>query len=109
MIKKIFGQVGRLKNDKIEEYIELHADVWPKVLEMIRECNLQNYSIFIKEDVVFAYFEYMGPDYETDIKRMADDSITQQWWALTKPCFTVYNELSDVNFYEDMKSIFHMA
>lgn len=103
-----FGQVGRLKADKIEEYIELHKQVWPDVLKMIKECNLQNYSIFIKDDIVFAYFEYTGSDYAADMEKMAADSVTQEWWSYTKPCFTSYNNQSTEDFYEDTQSIFYL-
>ena len=54
-----FGQIGRLKKEKIEEYEALHANPWPAVIETIRDCNLKSYSIFRKEDQVFAYFEYL--------------------------------------------------
>ena len=107
MSKKMFGQIGRLKPEKREEYIKLHADVWPGVLEMIRECNLQNYSIFIRDDLVFSYFEYTGDDYERDMEKMAADELTQKWWGYTKPCFTKYAESSKEAFYEDMESIFY--
>ncbi len=49
MVNRRFGQIGRLKKEKIDEYVKLHADVWPDVKKMITECNLQNYSIFIRE------------------------------------------------------------
>lgn len=107
MRKRMFGQVGRLKKDKIDEYKKLHASVWPGVLKTIKECNLGNYSIFIKEDVVFAYFEYNGADYEADMQYMADDPMTQEWWSHTKPCFAAYSQTSKENFYEDMESIFY--
>ena len=64
MARRMFGQIGRLKKEKIEEYKTLHAAVWPDVLKTITECNLENYSIFIKGDLVFSYFEYTGTDYE---------------------------------------------
>ena len=60
MIQVIFGQLGRLKKDKIEEYETLHAAPWPQVIQTIYDCNLRNYSIFRHEDLVFAYFEYVG-------------------------------------------------
>ena len=106
MEKKLFGQIGRLKREKIDEYIKLHSAVWPEVLETIKACNMRNYSIFIRDDVVFGYFEYIGTDYEADMQKMADDSITQKWWGLTRPCFTKYDADSLEPFYEDMKSIF---
>lgn len=107
MNKRVFGQIGRLKPEKREEYIKLHADVWPGVLETIHDCNLQNYSIFIRDDLVFSYFEYTGDDYEKDTEKMAADEITQQWWGYTRPCFEKYEESSAEAFYEDMESIFY--
>ena len=35
----IFGQLGRLKPEKIEEYEALHAAPWPEVLQTIHDCN----------------------------------------------------------------------
>ncbi|PWJ48955.1 L-rhamnose mutarotase [Faecalicatena contorta] len=109
MTKCCFGQIGRLKAEKIQEYKELHAAVWPDVLKKIKDCCLENYSIFIKEDLVFAYFEYTGNNYEMDMRRMAEDVMTQKWWKLTKPCFTKLNVNSNEPFYENMESIFHLA
>jgi L-rhamnose mutarotase len=64
---KRFGMVCRLKPERIEEYKKLHAAVWPEVLDMIRQCNLQNYSIYLKDDLLFSYFEYIGEDYGADM------------------------------------------
>ena len=54
---KRFGQVIELKPEGADEYIRLHREVWPDVLEMISSCNLRNYSIFVKDNLLFAYFE----------------------------------------------------
>lgn len=70
-MKKIFGQIGRLKPECIELYRRLHevdiyTEQWAGVRALIHDCNLQNYSIFIEDDVVFGYYEYTGSDYEAD-------------------------------------------
>ena len=109
MKKTFFGQVGRLKPEKIEEYCALHANPWPEVLQTITDCHLQNYSIFRNEDMVFAYFEYVGEDYEADMEKMAQDPVTQQWWTHTKPCFEKYAFSSASEFYHDMEQIFYYA
>jgi L-rhamnose mutarotase len=109
MNKVIFGQLGRLKRDKIEEYRRLHADAWPGVLKTITECHLQNYSIFLYGDFVFAYFEYTGENYEADMAKMAEDTITQDWWTHTKPCFERYGADPKSEFYCDMEQIFFHA
>ena len=107
MGKIIFGQLGRLKKDKIEEYDRLHANPWPEVLRTIAECNLRNYSIFRHEDLVFAYFEYVGEDYEADMKKMEKDEATLHWWTFTKPCFEKFSIRPDSEFYADIKQIFY--
>lgn len=110
-MKKVFGQIGRLKPECIELYRRLHEqDVytsrWAGVLEKIHDCNMRNYSIFIEDDVVFGYFEYVGDDYEADMDKMAADPTTQDWWSHTRPCFTKYKAESPEAFYTDMQQIF---
>ena len=43
---KRYGQILKLKPERINEYVELHAAVWPDVKAKIEECNIRNYSIF---------------------------------------------------------------
>jgi L-rhamnose mutarotase len=61
------AQVIGIKPDEIEEYERIHADVWPTVLATIKKANIQNYSIFRYEHLLFAYMEYTGTDYEKDM------------------------------------------
>ena len=107
MAKQIFGQIGKLKPDKIEAYKALHKNPWPGVLKTIRECNLCHYSIFIQGGQVFSYFEYIGEDYEADMEFMAKDPVTQEWWKYTKPCFEKYAISEKSEFYHDMEQIFY--
>jgi len=100
-----FGQIAKLKPEMVEEYDTLHAAVWDAVLKTIKECNLQNYSIYREGELLFAYFEYSGNDYEADMAKMAADPITQEWWTHTHPCFV---EEKKNEFYKDMKELFHI-
>ena len=59
-----FGMVIGIKPDRIEEYKKLHAAAWPDVLKIISECNIRNYSIYLKDNYLFSYFEYTGTDFE---------------------------------------------
>jgi L-rhamnose mutarotase len=67
-----FGMIIRLKPDKVEEYKELHRNVWPEVLKTIKDCHIQNYTIFYKDGYLFSYYEYTGENYEEDMKKMAE-------------------------------------
>lgn len=68
------------------EYLRLHSAVWPEVEATISGCGIRNYSIFIRGNLLFGYYEYVGADHAADLRRMAEDPATQSWWALTDPC-----------------------
>jgi L-rhamnose mutarotase len=104
---KRFGQIIRLKSEKLSYYRELHANPWPCVLEKIRECNIRNYSIYLYQDnTLFAYFEYTGLDFQADMKRMADDECTQRWWNETAPCQESLG-MSPGEWWLNMEEVFH--
>ena len=63
---KRFGMMIRLKPGSEERYKRYHAAVWPEVLRMIHECNIRNYSIYVKDGTLFSYFEYYGIDIQAD-------------------------------------------
>ena len=82
------GMVIGIKEDRIQEYKELHANCWPEILKGIEESNIRNYSIWLHEGekLLFGYWEYHGNDFDADMKKISDDSITQKWWSICKPC-----------------------
>lgn len=105
---KRYGQVIGVKPEKLEEYKKLHAAVWPDVLKMITKCNIRNYSIYYKNGLLFAYFEYVGTDFEADTKKMADDPITQKWWDVCKPCQSPVENRAEGEWWADMEEFFHL-
>jgi L-rhamnose mutarotase len=76
-----FGQLIGVKPEAIEEYERLHAQVWPEVLATLYACNVRNYTIFRHEQMLFAYFEYIGEDFAADTAKMAADPKTREWWT----------------------------
>ena len=81
------GMALRLKDGSAEAYKAYHGEVWPEVLEKLRECNIRNYSIYFKDDFLFSYFEYHGDDLEADRLRMASHAKTREWWAEMEEVF----------------------
>lgn len=103
-----YGSVIKLKPEKLVQYKELHANVWPDVLKMIRECNIRNYSIYYKDGFLFSYFEYHGDDFAADMKKMASDPTTQAWWKLTDPCQDLLKTRKEGEQWASMEEFFHM-
>jgi L-rhamnose mutarotase len=108
---KRFGWITGLKAEKVEYYKELHANVWPGVLKKIKECNIQNYSIYLKKIdsnfYLFSYFEYIGSDFEGDMKKMAEDTTTIRWWKEANPCQQPLPEAADNQIWTNMEEVFH--
>ena len=106
---KRYGMVLGLRPEKRDEYIRLHAAVWPEVLQTITACNIRNYSIFFKEgeDLLFAYYEYHGTDYAADMARMAADPVTQKWWEVCMPCQHPLATRKDGEWWAEMPEVFH--
>jgi len=107
-----FGSVIGVKPEKLDEYLKLHAATWPEVLDMIRKCNIRNYSIYLgKLDdgnlYLFSYFEYVGKDMQADMKKMAADPNTQRWWKLTDPCQIPQKQRKPGEHWMSMKEVFH--
>jgi len=104
---KRYGSVIRLRPEKQDEYFRLHKAVWPGVLQMIHECNIRNYSIYFKDGYLFSYFEYVGDDYEKDMKKMAQDPETQRWWTFCEPCQQPLATRTEGEWWATMQEVFH--
>ncbi|MBP5171649.1 MAG: L-rhamnose mutarotase [Bacteroidales bacterium] len=105
---KRYGQVIAVRPEKLEEYKRLHANTWPGVLKMIKDCHLQNYSIYYKDGLLFSYYEYVGTDYEADMAKMAADPETQRWWDVCKPCQQPLPTRAEGEWWSDMQEVFHL-
>ncbi len=106
---KRYGMVIGLNEEMKAEYVRLHAAVWPDVLTTIAACNIRNYSIFLKEpeNLMFAYLEYHGTDYDADMAKMAADPVTQEWWKICMPCQAPLTTRKDGEWWAGMTEVFH--
>jgi L-rhamnose mutarotase len=102
-----FGQLLRLRPEFQKEYIQYHAAVWPEVLQLIRDCNIRNYSIFLRDSVLYAYFEYTGANYEQDMKKMAADARMQEWWAIMEPMQEPLANRREGEWWARAEEVFH--
>lgn len=104
---KRYGSVIKVRSEKLDEYKKLHKNVWLDVLKKIKECNIDNYSIYYKDGYLFSYYEYTGDNYEEDMAKMAADSVTQKWWELCKPCQEPLETREKGEWWADMEEVFH--
>jgi L-rhamnose mutarotase len=111
-IMQRYGSVTGIREEKLDEYKRLHAAAWPGVLKTIAECNIRNYSIYLRrlpdgKDYLFSYFEYYGRDFAADMAKMAADPITQKWWDVCKPCLEPLPDIAADQSWAEMEEVFH--
>lgn len=101
---KRYIMYSELKSEKVEEYVELHSNPWPEVLDIIKKSNIRNYSISINGNRLLTYYEYIGNDFEADNRKMDEDPYMIKWRSISAPCFKGHEE---GRYYEDFTEIFY--
>jgi L-rhamnose mutarotase len=102
------GQVIGMPPENLAEYKRYHAKAWPEILRKITECNIRNYSIYHHDGRLFAFYEYVGKDYEADMAKMAADPRTQDWWAIMKPLQRPLASRAEGEWWAEMEEVFHL-
>ena len=103
-----FGQIIGVRPEHFERYRKYHADVWPGVLDMIKKCNIQNYSIFHKDGKLFVYFEYTGDNFAGDMDKMSADPTTREWWDIMEPMQDPLITRAQGEWWANMDEVFHL-
>ena len=108
-----YGAVIGVKPEKLDYYKELHANPWPAVNSALQKANIRNYSIFLTQFddgkwYLFSYFEYAGDDFETDMKKLAEDGEVKRWWKETDPCQTGLENRKAGDWWKNMEELYHL-
>lgn len=70
----------QVKPERLEEYTERHAAVWPEMLQAIADAGRRNYSLFLRADgLLIGYYEV--DDDAAAQATLALDPRTARWEA----------------------------
>jgi len=100
--------VIRLRPEHEVEYRRLHANVWPSVLATLRRVGVRNYSIFLRDGLLFSYLEYTGDDWAAAQAEIAADPDTQRWWQLTDPMQEPLKTAAEGEWWAPAAEVFHL-
>jgi L-rhamnose mutarotase len=104
------GMVIGLKPDRVADYKSLHAAPWPDMDAALKDANILDYSIFLKEpeNLLFGVWDYRGTDYEGDMKRLGEKAVTKRWLALTDPCQSPLASAKEGEWWSFMDCVYHL-
>lgn len=103
---KRVGFQFKVRRDRLDQYKELHKQVWPEMLAALKESGWHNYSLFMREDgLIFGYFE-TEDSLQTAQANMVAREVNTRWQKFMSP-FTDANARPDETFLE-LEEYFHL-
>ena len=94
----------QVRPDRLEEYRARHREVWPEMLDALREAGWRNYSLFLREDgLLVGYVE--TDDFEAAQRAMAATEVNERWQRDMAPLFDARADHALVR----LEEVFHLA
>ena len=89
----------QVKPDRLAEYRQRHAAVWPDMLEALKRTGWNNYSLFVRDDgLLIGYFETESLKAAQDA--MAATDVNARWQAEMAEFFVALETTPDQGFLE---------
>ncbi len=96
----------KVKQDKIEEYREAHKQVWPEMLQALRNTGWHNYSLFLRPDgMLVGYLE--TPDFQKALADMAAKEVNLRWQKAMGHFFESLTGRPDESMIQ-LEEVFHL-
>ena len=97
----------QVRPDRLDEYKLRHREVWPEMLDALRETGWRNYSLFLREDgLLVGYVEV--DDFDAARAAMDRTDVNARWQAEMAEFFELPSgERPDTGF-ERLAEIFHL-
>lgn len=97
----------RLRENKQQDYIAAHKNVWPELLELIKQAGVSNFSIFLRGQTLFLYLE--AEDFEHSWKFIRAQPIDKKWSEMMAPLFEPVPDQVEGEDFAMMQHIFFLA
>ena len=69
---------ARIVDSAAEEYKRRHSEIWPEMLEVLKEAGIVNYTIWLSGNELFGYYECeKGIQYAAKVQ--AESPVVDRW------------------------------
>ena len=97
----------RVRSEKVEEYKVRHAQVWPEMLDALRESGWRNYSLFLGADgLLVGYLE--AEDFDRCTAAMKKHPVNARWQAEMSQFFEALAEGAADDSMVPLTEVFHL-
>jgi L-rhamnose 1-epimerase len=105
METKRFGFKMKMLPGFREEYKKRHSEIWPELVQLLKNEGIGNYSIFLDEETntLFAYQEQSG---ETSSQDLGNTEIVKKWWKYMADIMQTNEDSSPVTI--PLEQVFYM-
>lgn len=101
-----YAWVWRIREEDLDEYIRMHLDPWPEIIEAHRQAGIRDYSIFCQGNLCFYVYECDDPEAANAYINANPDC--QRWNAITSKMVEDSFDFSQSNAIDFMDEIFFM-
>lgn len=97
----------QVRPDRLAEYRDRHAAVWPEMLTALRETGWHNYSLFLRDDgLLIGYLE--TPSLEDALTGMAARDVNARWQAEMAEFFDELDGRAPDEGFLILEEVFHL-
>ena len=98
----------QVRPERLAEYRQRHAAVWPDMLDALRRHGWHNYSLFLRPDgLLVGYFE--TPDLAAALAGMNGEAVNERWQKDMAPFFVNLEGRRPDEGFLRLDEIFHLA
>ncbi|MFI0960113.1 L-rhamnose mutarotase [Streptomyces sp. NPDC021080] len=98
----------KVRADRLDEYRERHAAVWPEMLDALSAAGWHNYSLFLREDGLLVGYLETG-DFAAARAAMEATDVNTRWQAEMAPFFTALDGARPDEAMKPLTEVFHLA
>lgn len=99
--------VLKVRQDRLAEYRERHAAVWPQMLAALSAAGWHNYSLFLRQDgLLVGYLE--TEDFAAAQAAMAATDVNARWQADMAPFFEALDDTKPDEAMTPLTEVFHL-
>lgn len=94
-----------LKEGQLDEYKHRHDDIWPELVNLLRQAGISDYSIFLDEET-HTLFGVLWRQSDHTMEELPLHPIMKKWWAYMADIMRTNDDNSPVAI--PLKTMFHL-